>query len=93
MDEEYAVIESYLRFGEYPNNMEKGEKANLRRKCRNNFKFDSGILYYKKAKEKDSWTVCVRTEEEKKRILQSCHAGMEGIANLKAILYTKKYTT
>ena len=57
----FAVVEGYLRYEDYPNSMEKGDKANLRRKCRSNFKFDSGVLYYKKSNKNDVWLVCVRT--------------------------------
>ena len=39
--EEFDVIENYLRHGDCPIGI-----ANLRRKCRNNCKFDEGILYY-----------------------------------------------
>ena len=62
--------------------MEEGEKANLRRRCRNNFKVVEGILYFRKAVKGDSdgvqWRVCARSEEETRRIMESCHSGMEG---------------
>ena len=65
--------------------MEKGEKANLQRRCRNNFKLVGGVLYNQKAaKGGDSdgeRRVCARSEEEKQRIMDSyiaCHSGMEG---------------
>ena len=41
-------VENYLLRGKYLEGYTKGEKANLRRKCRNNFKIEAGILYYKK---------------------------------------------
>ena len=51
-----------------------------------NYQFSNGILYYKRAvngnksrKEEENWRICVRTEEEKQRILESCHAGAEGV--------------
>ena len=69
--------------------MEKGEKANLRRKCHRNFKFEGGILYYrtssakqeesKKENEDGGWRVCVQTKEERERIMESCHAGVGGL--------------
>ena len=84
--EELSVVETYLRFGRYPDTYSKGEKANLRRKCHNNYQFSNGVLYYKRAvngnksrKEEENWRRCVRTEEEKQRILESCHAGAEGV--------------
>ena len=83
MANEFEDVENYLLRGKYPFGMEKGEKANLRRRCRNNFKFAEGVLYYKKAVKGgasagDEWRVCARNEEEKLRILESCHSGMEG---------------
>ena len=80
--EEFATVEMYLRKGK-----DKGQKANLRRKCRNNFKFEGGILHYRKSKngkggDAEPWRVVIRTEEEKKRILESCHAGVGGIHSL-----------
>ena len=47
MADEFTAVETYLRCSQYPNGMTKGEKANLRRKCKNNFKFETGMLYYK----------------------------------------------
>eukprot|EP00731_Ephydatia_muelleri_P017503 Em0010g601a len=56
--EELRAVEKYLIYGEYEEGMEKGEKANFRRKCRNNYKLED--------------------DEEKERILESCHAGVAG---------------
>ena len=74
--EDLAIVEAYLRFGKYPDTYSKGH---------NNFKFSNGVLYYRRAvKTKESrlkegnWRICVRTEEEQQRILESCHAGLEG---------------
>ena len=36
--EELEAVENYLLRGAYPSGLSKGEKANLRRKCKNNFK-------------------------------------------------------
>ena len=47
--EELEAVENYLLRGAYPSGLSKGEKANLRRKCKNNFKLEDGILYYKRA--------------------------------------------
>ena len=81
---ELGIVEKYLLRGEYPVGMTKADKANLRRKCRNNFKTEDGVLYYRKNvetgdKQEDSlWRICVRTCEDKMRILESCHAGLAG---------------
>ena len=79
--DEFATVESYLRYGRYPDGMEKGEKANLRRKCHRNFKFEDGILYYRIALATqndpstedgdEGWRVCVQTKEEKVWIMES----------------------
>ena len=46
--------------------MTKGEKANLRRKCKNNFKFETGMLYYKNKgiDEASKWYICVRSDDD-----------------------------
>ncbi len=77
---EFVDVENYLLHGQYPEGTSKGEKANLRWKCRNNYKIEAGILYYRKcvAGVDQPWKICARNEEEKKRILQSCHAGPTG---------------
>ncbi|KAL5508860.1 hypothetical protein EMCRGX_G004118 [Ephydatia muelleri] len=81
--EELRAVEKYLIYGEYEEGMEKGEKANFRRKCRNNYKLEDGVLHYRKnitceGKDDALWRVCVRSDEEKERILESCHAGVAG---------------
>ena len=79
MAEDLLTVEQYIRYGKYPEGMPKGEKANLRRKCKN-FKFEDGILYHRKSSDssQDDWRVCVRSDEEKLRILELCHAGVGG---------------
>ena len=88
--DEFAIVVRYLRDGRYPDGMEKGEKANLRRKCHRNFKLEDGILYYrtssagkqnesKAANEDRDWRVCVQTQAERERVMESCHAGVGGL--------------
>ena len=75
--EKLKDIETYVRRGDYPAGLTKAEKANFRRKCRQNFKFEDGVLYYKKcskAEKDEEWRICVRSSEEKARVLESCHA-------------------
>ena len=78
--EELKTIELYLLRGEYPTGYTKADKANLRRKCRNNFKLEDGMLYYRRnvSNECEPWRICVKTEDEKRRVLESCHGGVEG---------------
>ena len=49
-------------------------------KCKN-FKFETGMLYYKTdgIDEASKWKICVRSDDEKRRILESCHSGIEGM--------------
>ena len=70
--EKFAIVENYLRKGKYPDCLAKGQKANFRRKCKNNFRFNGGILYYRKTKDgkggaEEPLRVVIRTAEEKER--------------------------
>ena len=47
--DEFSVFEDHLRRNQYPEGISKGDKANLRRECKN-FKFDCGVLYFKRVK-------------------------------------------
>ena len=40
---EFDDVENYLLYGKYPEEYTKGKKANLRRKCGDNFKLEAGI--------------------------------------------------
>ena len=75
-------VENYLKNAKYPEGLSKGEKANFRRRIRNNFKLEDGILFYKHAQESTEdatvWKTCVRNESEKDRIIKSCHEGVGG---------------
>ena len=42
--DEFSVVEDYLRRNQYSEGISKGDKANLRRKCKN-FKFGCGVFY------------------------------------------------
>ena len=75
--DDFVIVERYLANGEYPVELSKGEKANLWRKCRN-FKLEDGLHYYRKASSEVQWKKCVRSEEERRRIIESCHAGFGG---------------
>ena len=67
--EEHEAVENYLPRGVYPSGLSKGEKANPWRKCKNNFKLEDGILYYRKAVADGErcalWRICVKTEEDR----------------------------
>ena len=75
--EDLTAVDTYLR-KEYPSGISKGEKGI---RCR---KLEGGVLYYKKAlsaedsEEQSEWKICVRSKEEKQKIMESCHAGVGG---------------
>ena len=77
--EDLAAVEAYLRSGEYPSGINKGENPT---KCRNKFKLEGGVLYYKKvgdeSDESESWKICVQSDE-KTKIIESHHAGVGGM--------------
>ena len=72
-DHEFTAVETYLRSSQYLKGMTKGEKANFRRKCK--------MLYFKKdgIDEASQWKICVRSDNEKRQILESYHSGIEGM--------------
>ena len=80
--EELEAVKNYLPCGVYPSGLSKGKKANPLCKYKNNFKLEDGTLYYRKAVADGEscapWRICVKTEEDKRRIMESCHAGLEG---------------
>ena len=90
--EEYDGIFVYLQDQTYPDGLTKDGKQNWRRKCTENFKIENGQLYHRKsnrnskAKEQDQqsgvdgneWKRCIKSKEEKERILKSCHSSETG---------------
>ena len=66
--EELEAVENYLLRRVYPSGLSKEEKANQWRKCKNNFKLEDGILYYRKTvvdvESCTLWRICVKTEDQ-----------------------------
>ena len=64
--EQLEAVENYLLRGAYLSGLSKGEKANLRGKCKYNFKLEDGILYYKRAvadgESKEPWRILENIE-------------------------------
>ena len=56
--DDFNAVEKYLLRGEYPDNFTKAEKANLRRRCRNNFQLADGVMKYRTAMKPGKWRVC-----------------------------------
>ena len=79
--DEFSVVEDYLRRNQYPEGISKEDKADLRGKCKT-FKFNCEVLYFKRVKKceggGEGWKICAITEDENRRILESCHARIEG---------------
>ena len=73
--DEFSVVENCLRRKQYPEGISKEYKANLRRKCKN-FKFDCGVLYFKRVKkgEGDGEGGTFVLELKAKKDAFSCHA-------------------
>ena len=87
--EEYDEVYSYLESGTYPEGLSKDSKRNWRRKCKENFKIENGQLYHRKGERKPlneqqeqqepAWRLCIKTKEEKERILRSSHSTATGM--------------
>jgi len=77
VEEEYDQIYTYLRFQQYPEGFSKDQKRNFRRRCRNNFELDRGLLYFHTKGSKDLKQV-PRSQAERERVLESCHSLTEG---------------
>ena len=81
---EYDHLYDYAAFRRYPTGSCKNQRRIIRRKCIEHFRAEGGILYYSavatsKVSEQDrNWKVVVRTEGERKRIIESCHSSPHG---------------
>jgi len=75
---DYSNVLDYLRLGSYPKVFTKNERRALRRKAEC-FRVKSGVLYYAgRGSASGNLRRVVKTEEEKKRILDACHSSVEG---------------
>ena len=84
---EYDHLYDYAAFSRYPTGSSKNLRRIIRRKCIEHFRAENGVLYYsavsvgtsKAASCPDrAWKVVVRTEEERRRIIESCHSSPHG---------------
>ena len=87
--EDYEAVYRYLESSVYPDGLSKEKKRNFCQKCKENFKIENGQLFQrcdrKNASEQnetdelaDEWKLCISTEEEKARVLRSCHSSATG---------------
>ena len=85
---EYDQLYDYAAFSQYPTGSSKNQRRIIRRKCIKHFRAESGVLYYSAvgtSKVSESagcldraWKVVVRTEKERRRIIESCHSSPHG---------------
>ena len=74
---EYDALFVYLSKGVYPSDYGANPKRMLRRKAEN-FGIDNGELFYVGRKKGDKPRRVIKTEEERRRILENCHGQTEG---------------
>ena len=83
--DDYDSIYRYLESGIYAEGLSKNEKRNLRCKCKKNFKIENGQLFCRKSdrgaesEREPQWKLCLKTEDDKQRMLPSCHSSDTGI--------------
>ena len=78
---EYDHLYNYAAFNQYPIGSSKNQRRIIRRKCVEHLSAENGVLYYsavgtsKAASCCDrTWKIVVRTEKERRRIIESCHS-------------------
>ena len=71
-EEDYEEIYQFLQYGQYPSDLDKNHKRNFRRKAKNNYKVERGLLFYHH-KNSSEWKQVPRNSKDKERILASCH--------------------
>ena len=81
---EYDQLYDYVAFSRYPTGSSKNQRRIIRHKCIEHFRVKDGVLYYSavgtsKVSKSGScpdrtWKVVVRTEKERRRIIESCHS-------------------
>ena len=81
----YDHLYDYAAFSRYPTGFSKNQRRIIRRKCIEHFRAEDGVLYYSASKVSKSascqdrtWKIVVRTEEERRRIIESCHSSPHG---------------
>ena len=88
---EYDQLYEYAAFHRYPTGSSKNQRRIIRRRCLEHFRAEDGVLYYSSVGSSkvsqlasDSpdrkWKIVVRSEEERRRIMESCHSSPHGRA-------------
>ena len=84
---EYDSIKEFLHSGCYPSDYTKDQKRAFRRKV-SNYKYERGFLYYSivfrrnPSLSKRNWRRVVTSIVERGRIMESCHAALQGTTAL-----------
>ena len=89
--EEYEDAYACLEKSKYPEGLTKDGKRNWRRKCCENLMVQRarGQLFFRKGQRKamqedvvgereQQWKLCVKTSDEKERVMKSCHTSATG---------------
>ena len=85
-EREYYAIYRYLETGKHDTGSSKNRKGILRRKAQEHYRIENGILFYSAISSKNTatertWKLVIKMEEERPRILESCHSGIRGKSN------------
>ena len=83
---EYDQLYDYAAFHQYPTGSSKNQRRIIRRKCLEHFRAEDGVLYYSpvgtsqvsRGSPDRKWKIVVRTEDERRRIMESCHSSPHG---------------
>ena len=71
-------LDAYLRKRRVPQWNEKERKQTLEGNVATISSLEEGVLYYKKASDESDWKFCIRSTDEKGKIMESCHVGIGG---------------
>ena len=86
---EYDQLNEYAAFHRYPTGSSKNQRRIIRRRCLENFRAEDGVLYYSQLASDSpdrKWKIVVRSEEERRRIMESCHSSPHGRCCMVGIL-------
>ena len=79
----YGAIYQYLASGKYETGSSKNQRRIIRRKAQEHYRIENGRLFYSaisstNTTKERTWKLVIKTEEERQRILESCHSGIGG---------------
>ena len=89
---EYDAVYNFLQHHRYPDGFDKAQKRALRRKANDHFRVSKGLLLYCRKKtatsrgEPRAWKQVPRSAADRLRILETCHASVEGNTDTRPIV-------